>query len=227
MGEALISQKAMAELAGVTRGAVCIASKPGKQLHPAMVRGKVNQLHPSAVAYIQNMSTQRKNRTYKVDPGDKAASGKTGSAAKAARVKASPPPAAPDMDAMDLLAVDIRALADKSLRELVGVFGTDIRFLDWLKALHEIEKVYDRRIKSAKAEGVLISRELVADYILDPINTLFERLMTDGAKTMAAEMYAMAEAKRTEKEFEEYVVDFIGSFVRALKPKLARALRSA
>lgn len=231
MDRALISKSALAELAGVHRSAVGKLCRPGKKLEPALVRGKIDRMHPAVQEYIHDAeASQRVHRTYKKDPTAAATAGKTGSAKLKAAKKASPPPAptdAPRVDPMDFIAGDVRDLADKSLRELVGIFGTDERFVDWLKSVHEMEKVQNRRLINAEKEGVLISRKLVADGIIDPIDTMNTRLMTDGARTIGTATYAMGKAGRTEQEFIDYVVEQIGAFVRALKPKIEKALRDA
>lgn len=230
MANVLITQAELAALAGVSRMAVSKACRPGKALHPAVVRKKLDRMHPAVHAYI---NTPRPVRVPRAAAEAKSRGDAAAAAAAAqgcghraqglARERVAPPPT--DTNPLDLLPADIRALVDKPLRELVEIFGTDANFTDWVKAVHEVEKVHALRVKTGKASGELIGRDLVADHVIDPINTLHERLMTDGSKTMASELYAMGRADRTEREFEEYLIDYIGAFVRALKPKLVRAVR--
>lgn len=119
---------------------------------------------------------------------------------------------------------DIEALADLTLRELIEKFGTGYRFLDWLKALKEIEAVNEKRIKNAQATGKLISRKLVEVGVVDPFNAAHVRLMTDGAKAITAAVLAKHQAGISEPEIEAYVADVVGSFIRPVKAKIERNL---
>jgi hypothetical protein len=121
---------------------------------------------------------------------------------------------------------DIEELADLSLRELIDKFGTGYRFLDWLKALKEIEAVNEKRIKNAQSKGKLISRQLVEVGIVDPFNSAHVRLMTDGAKAITAAVLAKHQAGVSPPEIEAYVSDVVGSFIRPVKSKIERNLAS-
>jgi hypothetical protein len=121
---------------------------------------------------------------------------------------------------------DIQELADMPLRELVDKFGTDVRFLDWLKAVKSIEDINDKRIKNAKASGELVSRYLVKIGIIDPIDSAHIKLLTDGAKTITRRSIAMRDAGASEIEIEKFVKDQISSFIKPVKSKVARALKN-
>lgn len=119
---------------------------------------------------------------------------------------------------------DITAFADMSLRELVTRFGTDIRFLDWLKSIKMIEDINEKRLKNAVAKGELVSRDLVKLGIIDPIESAHIKLLTDGAKTIARRATAMHSAERPLDDVEKFVKDQITSFIRPIKAKVARTL---
>jgi len=119
---------------------------------------------------------------------------------------------------------DITAFADMSLRELVTRFGTDIRFLDWLKSIKMIEDINEKRLKNAVAKGELVSRDLVKLGIIDPIESAHIKLLTDGAKTIARRATAMHSAERSLDDVEKFVKDQITSFIRPIKAKVARTL---
>jgi hypothetical protein len=121
----------------------------------------------------------------------------------------------------------IEAFADMTLRELIARFGTDVRFLDWLKATKEIEMINERRIKNAAASGKLITRDLVARGVIDPFNSAHLRLMSDGAKSIAGAAVAKHMAGAELIEIERHIADVIGSFLRPVKNKVAQALRTA
>lgn len=122
---------------------------------------------------------------------------------------------------------DIQAFADMTLRELVEKFGTDARFVDWLKATQTIEAINEKRLKNAQTKGELVSRQLVKVGVIEPIDSAHIKLLTDGAKTIARRATAMHDAGRELEEIEKFVADQITSFIRPVKAKVARALKDA
>lgn len=120
---------------------------------------------------------------------------------------------------------DIGDLADLTLRELVRKFGTEYRFLDWLKSLKEIESVNEKRIKNAQSTGRLVSRKLVETGVIDVFNSAHLRIMTDGAKAVSAAVIAKHAAGVPDAEIEAHVVDVLGAFIRPVKAKIERNLR--
>lgn len=122
---------------------------------------------------------------------------------------------------------DITAFADMSLRELVTRFGTDIRFLDWLKSIKMIEDINEKRLKNAVSKGELVGREIVKLGIIDPIDAAHIKLLTDGAKTIARRATAMHNAERSLDDIEKFVKDQITSFIRPIKAKVNRTLKDA
>jgi len=121
---------------------------------------------------------------------------------------------------------DIQAFADMTLRELIEKFGTDLRFLDWLKATKAIEDINEKRLKNAETKGELVGRQLVKHGILDPIESAHIKLLTDGSKTIARRAAAMSGAGRDMEDIEKFVADQITSFLRPMKAKIARTLKN-
>jgi len=149
-----------------------------------------------------------------------------GYAAKNAKAKKAGPAEPIDPEAMLLeIPDDITAFADMSLRELVTRFGTDVRFLDWLKSIKMIEDINEKRLKNAVSKGELVNRDLVKLGIIDPIDAAHIKLLTDGAKTIARRATAMHDAERTLDDVEKFVKDQITSFIRPIKSKVARTLK--
>lgn len=122
---------------------------------------------------------------------------------------------------------DITAFAHMTLTELIQRFGTDIAFVDWLKATKSIEDINEKRLKNAVTQGDLISRKLVKLGVIDRINTAHQKLLTDGVKTINKRVRAMTKADRSEKETEEFIIDQISSFIKPMKVKMVKALRNA
>jgi hypothetical protein len=122
---------------------------------------------------------------------------------------------------------DLGEIADWTIQTVVDKFGTRRGFIDWLKALRAIEDVHEKRIKNAQLCGRLISRRLVATGVVDVFNSANIRMMTDGAKAVAAAAVAKHEAGESLEEIESHVADLIGSFIRPIKSKIERNLASA
>lgn len=122
---------------------------------------------------------------------------------------------------------DIQAFADMTLRELIQRFGTDSSFVDWLKATQIIEAINEKRLKNAQTQGNLVSRELVKIGVIEPLDAVHIKLLTDGSKTITRRVTAMHDSGRGLDEIEAFVKDQITSFIRPVKAKVARALKNA
>jgi len=120
---------------------------------------------------------------------------------------------------------EIQAFADMPLRELVRRFGSDVRFLEWLKAVEKLEVIEARRLKNAETAGRLVARDLILKAVIDPIKSAHLRLLSDGAKNIAAGVQSKALAGATLPELEPYVADVVGSFLKPVQAKIARGLR--
>ena len=114
-----------------------------------------------------------------------------------------------------------------TIRELTYRFGTDVRFLDWLKATKSIEDIHEKRLKNAQTKGTLISRGLVQVGVIDVFNSAHLKLMKDGAKSIAAGTVSKHAAGADLVEIETYISDILGSFIRPVKNKIKRALDNA
>lgn len=119
---------------------------------------------------------------------------------------------------------DVDALGDLTLRELIDKFGTEYRFLDWLKSLKEIEAVNEKRIKNAQSRKQLVSRALVETAVLDPIDGVFVKLLTDAVTTISSRAVAIVKADGTDSEVRAMVEDQLGSFIRPVKDRMRRAI---
>jgi hypothetical protein len=121
---------------------------------------------------------------------------------------------------------DIRELANWSLRDLVTKFGTDVAFLDFLKATKELENIQEKRLKNAKTSGELVSRAQIKIGVIEPINTAHIKLLTDGAKTIAVRVKAMVDAERDLTEIEEFVTKQMTSFIKPMKAHIVRGMKN-
>lgn len=122
---------------------------------------------------------------------------------------------------------DLRVFMGWTLEQLIRRFGSDVAFGDWLKATQTIEGIHEKRLKNAQTEKSLVSRQLVKNGIIDPINATMLRMMTDGSKTIATRVAAMTKSGAEPHEIEEFIMSTIGSYVKPLKSKMDRSLKNA
>ena len=130
------------------------------------------------------------------------------------------------LDSIDI-PQEIQSVADLSLREIIGLYGTNTRFIEWLNAIKAIEMIEEKRLKNAKAEGTLVARELIFDHVIEPIDATIRQMLTDGVKTIVARVVAMHEAGEDITALEELVGDQMSSFFKPMKKKIIRGLKNA
>ncbi|MHC4648913.1 MAG: hypothetical protein ACYTBJ_25955 [Planctomycetota bacterium] len=140
-------------------------------------------------------------------------------------LKRGPPPKGPHPEDLEQLPADIRALADRSLNELVTMFGTDTRFKDWLDCVKQLEAVHKTRIESAQKEALLVHVDLIKRGVIDPFDAMSVKLLNDGAKTIARQCHKKAVAGRSIEDVEKYVRKQLSSFIRSLKTTMTRTVR--
>lgn len=121
---------------------------------------------------------------------------------------------------------EILAFLEYTVREILDLFGTTTAFQDWLDATKTIEMIEEKRIKNAVSKGELISRVLVKNNLIDPINSAHIKMLTDGAKTITQRVTSMHGAGTPIEEIEKFVIDNISSFLKPVKAKIARALEN-
>ncbi len=182
-----------------------------------MVGNRIDAGHPAAAAYLERQQKRKETGERGYVAGSAAARDrmKQGEAEKTGSLA----------ENLQLIPKDIRDLADKTLAELVVIFGTDQRFVDWLKAVKDIEQIQSNRMKTAEKEGHLVSRILVEIGVIDPVNTAHRRMLTAGSKTIARRLTSMWDAGRNLDECEEFVRDTIGSFIRPLKKRMVKVIK--
>lgn len=229
MAKRLVSKAEFARMAGISAAAVTKACRG--ILKPSVDGKRIDAAHPQAVEYLESKGWAPTPEIEKpVSPPSNAARKsphQRGHAAKNEQRKAEALSNLNDPErTLVEIPADIRAFADMSLKELVQRFGTDIAFLDWLKATKMIEDVNEKRLKNAQTKGELVSRKLVKVGIVDVIESAHIELLDDGSKTIAQRVIALHGAGKPLKEIERYVEGRITKFIRPVKAKVHRALKN-
>lgn len=120
---------------------------------------------------------------------------------------------------------NIEEFADMTLRQIIHQFGSDAAFLDWLKATKEIESINEKRLKNATTKGDLIHKEIVKRGIIEPVETVFVNLLSDGARALATRVPAKAASGESTIDIENYISDYIGKFIKKAKADINKTLK--
>ncbi len=181
------------------------------KLLPAIVGKKINMLHPTAIEYLSEKDKPK--RTVKGN--------------ESVRINKK-------SESIDNLSQqvydepgDINNFIDMTLREIITRFGTDIGFVDWLKATKAIEDIHEKRLKNAVTKGDLVNRRLVKIGVIDVINGAHVKLLLDGSRTIAKRVATMQKTGESIANMESFVRDQITSFIKPVKAKITRTLKNA
>lgn len=118
----------------------------------------------------------------------------------------------------------IRKYLKYTIEDVVNEFGTEIALNDFLLSIKRIEDIETARIKNDKSKGLLVERELIEKGILNPMDSAFTKLLTDGSKTITKRLLAKKESGLTLQELEEFTSNQISSFLKVLKQSIKRTL---
>lgn len=194
----LVSRSEFARRAGISPGAVTKACK--KNLAPATVGKRIDFNHPAAVSYINNRA------------GSVTTNGWT--AHNEAKKQAA------------LEKLQGENYADMTLREVIKKYGTDPAFSDWLKCIKLIEDINEKRLKNECTINEMVSRQLIKAGIVAPFEAVSNKLLTDGAKTMASRVTMMVDGGRSVAECEAAIVDQLSSFIKMMKSESLKRLQN-
>jgi len=215
----LISKAEFAKLCNVSQAAVVQAIKRGTDLANAVVgegrKQRIDLDHPDAQEYANSKAENMES--YESKKPKKNVGAFTKKESKKKKVNNAPEiHEVPD---------DITELGELSLNEIVSRYGTDYQFLDWLRSLKEVELINDRRVKTEKLKGELISKTLVHKAFIAPVDACFRQMLSDGAKNIAKRVRTMVEAgNNDDTQLEKFVSDTMSSFIKQTKNKIKRSL---
>lgn len=190
----LVTRTQLAKMIGCQRGGVTRALD-GK-LGAAMVGQKIDTSHPEAVAYIN-----------------------TNKARLAARAERDQRDNAPVVHN-----AKVEKYMDLTLRDIVSFFGTDIEFIDWIKAVKAIEDVKEKRIKNEVSLNNLIPRDYVSQHVFSMLDTVNTRLLTDSPRTIAARVIEAHNSGETREKIEKLICDLLSVQIKGIKLRARRAL---
>jgi hypothetical protein len=125
------------------------------------------------------------------------------------------------------LPAEIQELSDWPLRSLIRRFGPAAVFSEWLSAQEKIEKIRQLRIQNETREGELVPRAEIHRLVIDPLDTAFRQLLSDGVRTITKILSAKIQAGITLTECEQYLHDQIAGYIREGKALAVRGIKNA
>lgn len=238
-----ISRAELARLAKVSGAAITKAC--GKELAAACDGGRVDLDHPSVAAYLARRGLKVPPQLAPEPPAPATDRARTKppkrAPARPGAPPAPPPPggaAVPPTDgaepaegkpkAVTIVSrevTDVSKVADMTIRQVVTTFGTVTAFKDWLQGLKLIASVHAQNVENARADGKLISRELVVTSFMSAFELMSRRLLNDASKTVARELYAAARSGIPIEEGEKTARRIISDQLRPVRDAVAKAIR--
>ena len=81
------------------------------------------------------------------------------------------------------------------------------------------------QLKNAQLEGRLVAREVIERGFFIPVETMFNRLLREGAKTIAAKVLPLVKSGAPVEDVEVEVRKRLTAFIRPAKEEMKRAIR--
>lgn len=92
--------------------------------------------------------------------------------------------------------------------------------------IHRLQQqIVSLKLRNQEALGHLIPREKVERLIFQPISTAHQRILTDGAKSIAAYVHPMVLGGSTVEDVEAYIRKQISGFIRAAKRQMTKVIQ--
>ena len=128
---------------------------------------------------------------------------------KAAKKKTNPARLPPKTKDWDRELIDLTSIADKTV-------------LERKKLAAQTQQL---ELKNAQIEGRLVAREVMIRGVWNPLETFLVRILSDGAKTMAASIHPLVKSGGTREEVEVAIRSELTSFIVPLKESIKKALK--
>lgn len=222
----IVTTKEFAEMINAHEGTISNALNRsyGKLLPAKMGRGRIDLNHPAVANYIKYLDgLKEKYKAGHKKRGKSKAYYRKKKLELEDRCRISGIELPPKLEPREVKVVlktlpdDIRALVDWKLIDLIEHFGTSAYLREFVRAVKEIESVHEKRIKNAKDEGTVVSRDLIRRGVIEPFDLCFKRLLGDGARTIATRVAAMVNAGESIEACERFVSGKLSDFIKNAK----------
>lgn len=211
----LITKSQLAELAGVKPQAITGAIK--RVLHGALDGDKLDLNHTAVQRYIAK-HTKKKTEKKKV----------TRKLVKEGKLPRQEAPEMMMLPSFIGLEQDfVNELMNKSLNEIVMLYGNEERFKAWLDAWKKTIDAKAKQLDLDHKQGELIKRETVEKYVFKYWDGLQERLLNDAPKSIAMRHQAVFNSGGTVEDAEQVGREIISKIIKGGKSKVERTLNNA
>lgn len=220
----LLKRSQLATLAGVSRAYVTKECRPGGFLHDAIVGNYIDVDHPQVNSWLiaKGVDELGASKPKAAKKSSKKTTKKTAAKPKAKQPRASTAKPAGHDDSGS--AQDAAAIADLTVRQIAQKFGGQAQFQNWLKSLHIIENIRERRLKNEEHEGSLIERTRVESALFSLIEEQNQKLLSDLPKTLARTIRDQAISGAPVEQSEREVRDAVGKALAATSGKVSHSL---
>ena len=224
----LVSKANFSRMCGISRPAV--TKLTNTKLKDAVIDGQINLENPIVKLYVQEKGKInieepiikiRKKIKPKIKPNAKQ---KVKHSKKPAPKSDSKPYTSPHDPRKNIAFEDIRDILKLTLSEIVRLYGTKNEFMDWIKSTKDIERIHELRLKNAREEKVLISRDIIKKGVVEPFDRAHNLLLSDGVKTITTRLTLMINAGRTKEDCEKFVTKQISNHIKIGKDDAIRTL---
>lgn len=219
----LIKKHQLAEMAGVSQKSISLAC--GKSLKDAVYGDRVDLDHDNVQFYIREKQHQKTLEEQKNKKGKK----KRPNIDQKIVVQKPRPlevnsvlPSFQDLDP-----IFVASLLDKTLGEIMNLYGNEERFKSWLDSYKKIIETKSKEMDLDAKQRSLVSRDLLEKYLFGYWDGLQERLLNDVPKSASARLQAIFNSGGSIEEAEEAVRDIISKQIRGAKAKAKRTLENA
>ena len=115
---------------------------------------------------------------------------------------------------------NVTHLLSWSLSQILDTFGTETAFNDYLKARKTMADIAEKELKILQTKGELVSVSMFQHCVIDPIDTLCIKLLTDYCKTLSKKAKNMALSGMSDLEIEQQMSKSLTTYIDQMKKKM-------
>jgi phage terminase Nu1 subunit (DNA packaging protein) len=196
-----VTKKEFADLAGVSKAAISQMVKAGRI--PVTSDGRIDVDLPECRDYLGKKGVTLPSPSPPHPSVDEKPSGRAAMFARRSRKK----------------------LSEKPTENKTGKTVSEVmtrRDMEFKKLAAQTQNL---ELKNAHAEGRLVSRDAMVRGVFNPLETFLVRLLTDGAKTLAAKVYPVGKSGGTIEEAEIEARLQLTTLVKPLRAKMRKSLK--
>ena len=113
---------------------------------------------------------------------------------------------------------------DCTLLDAVYEHGMKPAYRNWVKAAHLIEVIRERKLKNEELKNKLVAREVIESQCIEPMEFLYNLLLTDGVKDISKVAYNITESGGSVEDIKTEISEKISSYLRATKARILKAV---